>query len=376
MTPGFYNNNLGRYYPFKVRAGVRLPHDAIADFGCTMLGGSGYVDGTHSVQLRWIRLVGTTLEFIFICDAPGLVSKHLIFQRSTTDPKYKLQFTREQPALSNAQIVDPLTPSHPAPIDDPEVCGDDPIWEGFLVTGDLTNLATYLTDNWPITGMFLYDPPSDLDTVEPSRTQYLGDQQIRVIGIANKERTRATTAENCRELCWPFVQQDIYVVTSCIYGDVRFEDGYNLNVTQDSVANSLTFDAFVGAGTGEPYTEVPVFGGENPPIGTSTLSGSLLCCEVIRSINGVGGKFFQIKEGPGVRVIDVPTQHRIIIDVDLHNMALCPALPEPEPIDCIYPSENPCECGPADMNDFVCPEGSNQTSTTTTTTSTTTTPAP
>lgn len=376
MTPGFYNNNLSRYYPFKVRMGLRLPNDAVADFGCTMLGGSGYLESVHHVRLRWIRLVGTTLEFIFICDAPGLVNKHLIFQRSTTDPKYQLQFTREQTALTNGQIIDSGTPSHPAPPDDPEVCGDDPIWEGFLVTGDLVNLAAYITANWPITGMFLYSPAQNWETVEPSRIQYLGDQQVRIIGVANKERTRAITPDGCREMCWPFVQESIYVVNDCIDGDVRFEDGFNLNVTQDSVANSLTFDAFVGGGLGEAYSEVPVTGAELPPLGSSTLSGSLLCCEVIRSINGVGGKFFQIKEGPGIRVIDVPKQHRIIIDVDLHNMALCPALPPPDPIDCLYPSENPCECGPSNIDDFECPDGSPATTSTTTsaTTSTTTTP--
>ena len=378
MKPGFYNNNLSRFYPFIVRDEVRLPNYAIVGFGSTMLAGTEYVEGTDTVTLKCIRLVGDDFEFIFECSADGLDGKQLIFQRSVTDADYYTQFTREQDSLTDEDIEDDSTPAHVAPEDDPDVCGDDPIWEGFLVTGDLSDLKAWLNANHSIGDMAVYQPDAeDRETVEPALIQNLADQQIRKIGIANKERTRSERSSDCRPYCWPFTLDDVYVVRDCLDGHVRVEDGFNIAWQQSALDNSLTIDARVGSGLGEVYDELPVFPGEEAPIGASTLSGSLLCCEVVRSVNGVGNRVFQLEEGPGTRITSIPEQNRVIVDIDLNSLAICPDFGDDEPVYCIYPNEDECECGPLDIGDFVCPDGSYVTTSSTTdppTTSSTTEP--
>jgi hypothetical protein len=499
-SSGFFDRNTRRTYPFVFDQDMSLPDCAIVDFGCTMLGSSGFIPGVHKVWLEWIRRINNKVEYSFRTDAPGLLNQALIFQRNVSDPDYVTEFTWAQDALTSEEVnapcecggnlisnwdfdeagidvpswtvggdgdatvvdsdfllletgseetadvsqnvvgfiadgnakifievtelVGPLVlrvldafdsvlaqlsihevGSHAlsftandstlkiqlrltsgtgqdksAKIDfitahnctasnqsysrlppDPEICQDEPFWEGFLVTGNmecvLGHIATCQQDG--------VDPdevayPKILGPayVEPATIQALSSHFVRSFAIANADRTRATTPDECRDICWPFAQQEYYVMCECVAGNVRFLSGYNMNIRQETTDNMIIFDAEVGGGLGEPCVEQKLFIGETSPPGRSTLSGSLLCSDIVRSINGVSSRIFLIQSGDGVRVTSVPAQHRVIIDVDMNTLALCPDVPVDAPVECLPPSSNPCDCGPTDPDDFECPEGS------------------
>ena len=192
--------------------------------------------------------------------------------------------------------------------------------------------------------------------VEPTRTKNLNGAYVRSFAVANADRTRATTADGCRDLCWPFDLQDHYVACECVASDVRFTAGYNTNLRVEPDNNAVIIDAEVGAGSFD-CTDVAVFPGESAPGGLTTLDGGLKCNEVVRTINGVGSQFFEIRGGQGVTVTPIPDQHRIIIGVDLGDLALCPDLADAEPVECFAPSVDPCVCGPEDLGSFSCPTG-------------------
>lgn len=184
--------------------------------------------------------------------------------------------------------------------------------------------------------------------VEPSQIQNMDGSYVRTVNVANAERTRATAASGCREFCWTFPLQDHYIVQECIVGDIRFKEGYNAEIRVQPSENTITISGRVGGGEGSPCTEVAIFPGETPPANRTTLDGSLRCDEIVRSINGIGTRFFDIASGTGITVTPVPNKHKIVIDIHMVGLALCPALPpELEVTDPTY-GEAPCNCGPED----------------------------
>ena len=206
--------------------------------------------------------------------------------------------------------------------------------------------------------------------IEPSRTKSLDGSYIRSFAVANAPRTRATEPDGCRTFCWGN-DPDYCVICECIAGDVRFTEGYNSSIRIDVEANAIVLEAELGAGEGMPCEEVPSCPTDSILPGKTTLSGSDTCLEVVRSINGSGKRFFDLIGGQGVTVTPFPLEHRIAIDVGLHDLALCPDLAPDVLVECITPSADPCVCGPG-TEPFVCPEGV----TTTAAPSTTTTPDP
>ena len=170
--------------------------------------------------------------------------------------------------------------------------------------------------------------------------------------MANAKRTRATSPEGCRDIC--FEEQECEtdcIACGCLSGKVYFKEGYNSNIAEDDLTNTLIFSASVGGGEGEPCSEVPICDAEknilaNTP-GITTLSGAPTCGEVVMSINGVGGKYFNIEGSNGVEVVPHPEFHRIIIDVNLQDLALCKIAETTECVACPTYSTDPCACGPA-----------------------------
>lgn len=194
--------------------------------------------------------------------------------------------------------------------------------------------------------------------VEPSRTKNLDGSYVRSFVLANADRTRATSPEGCRDLCWPFARQDFYVRCECVSSEVRFVGGCNAVVRTDTNTNAIIIDGDPGGGDdcrcGEQVAVTPL---EAPPRGRTRLDGALGCDEIVRSFNGVSRQIIRLYGGKGVTVRDMPEFHRIVIDIDLHSLALCPA-PAPEiAAVCIPPSSDPCDCGPLDTGSFSCPEG-------------------
>jgi len=193
--------------------------------------------------------------------------------------------------------------------------------------------------------------------IEPSRNKNLDGSYMRQFAVANAGRTRSETPEDCRDFCWPFAIEDHCVSCECVSGPIRFLPGYNADIREEPRDNAIVIAGSIGAGDGEACEEVPICLGETPPLGRETLSGSLRCHEIVRSFNGIGKRYFDIRGGNGVVVTPVPEQHRVIIDVGLHDQALCPDLPADEPVDCILPDMDPCICGPENIDDFECPDG-------------------
>ena len=182
--------------------------------------------------------------------------------------------------------------------------------------------------------------------VEPSQIQNMDGAYVRTINVANAERTRATSATECREFCWAFPLQEHYVVKECLIGDILFKEGYNAEIRVLASENTITIGGRAGAGEGSPCLEVAIFPDEIPPNNRTTLDGSLRCDEIVRSINGVGGRFFDIVGGTGITITPVPEKHRIVVDIHMIGLAICPDPPvELEVADPTY-SSDPCECGP------------------------------
>jgi hypothetical protein len=357
--PGFFNDNLFRAYPFLENqdAAARIPDRAIVDFGCTFLPGSTYDERVDRVYLAWVRRVncglGTTtttssgdeevpigdLEFAFRTSADGMENSLLVFQISGV---------AEQFATVDGWYFEVVDEDVPSSFDEPEIdCETLPKWEGFLTVGDLEDLVLALDCGEYVDG--------DYD-VEPARVENRANHYVRSLRLANAERTRATTAAGCRPLCWSFDFKDYYFVCGCFSGDVLFGEGHSLTPTIDVGQNAIALTASPGSGLGYPCVEQPYFADEEAPAGRSTFSGSLLCSEVIRQINGIAAAQFVFQHGPGVSITAKPAQHRLIIDVNMLGFAAKPDVDPDEAVPCEPPDSDPCECGPADEADFECPD--------------------
>jgi hypothetical protein len=349
MKSDFYNRNLFRAYPLQL--GSAVPNAAIADFGCWILSLDN-VAQDRNFFLRYIRRVESTVEFIFGNDTVAADDRYLIFTFDANDSKYETEFTIDS-ALATASLLDAGVVSMHQLRDD-SACGQQPLFEGYMVLGDPSTVAKML-DDVESSGVALLEFAAGACPVELSTVVNESDFQLRTIGVANKDRTRYIQPSGCREPCWTHDVSDIYVVDSCIGDELIFADGYNVAVAQATVTNTILFTAAPGSGLGRQSEDVKLFADEEPPTGFTTLSGGLRCCEVVRSINGTGGPIFQIKEGNGVRITTYPNLNRIVVDMNFHDLAACPELPDPENVECIPPSEDPCDCGPENMDDFECP---------------------
>jgi hypothetical protein len=349
-NPGFYNDNMNRDYPFIHLQTQDLPDSVIADFSCIMAATSEFDAAMHSVYLSKIRKLGTTIEFEFTSDAPGLLDKVLRFTRNTSDGLYATEYKNavlaSEPSLIDCQIECLSICGS----DSSEECHGDSSWSGFLVTGDLSVIENFLICN--SYSCEIYAELTELCEkelsipVEPSLIQNLSGSYVRSIGVANAERTRSAAPTDCREYCWPFPIHEHYVRCSCIVGDIRFKEGYNTCISQSTLTNTITINACVGGGEGEPCAEVNITDDEAPPTGKTTLDGALRCDEAIHSINGITRRFFDILGGPGVLVTSIPEENTIIVDVNLQTLAVCAHSREESSV--LFPSSifSSCHCGP------------------------------
>jgi hypothetical protein len=321
--PGFYNDNMNRSYPFIDGQTQTLPDYAVCDFGCILYAGSGFVSGTHSIVLSAVRKLPAHIVFEFTSDAPGLAGRKLYFTRELTAERYLTELvhtTRDED-------------------DEPETFPNDhPVWTGYLVTGDMPQLATLLES---LGGAIETEIP-----IEPSLIQNLCGSYASSISLLNTERTRADVPNGCRELCWSFERSEYYPVGEYLVGPLLFKEGYNAEVRLDTSRNTVKIEARVGAGAGVVQEQVRITPDEEPPEGRSTLDGALACDEVVRSICGVGRRFFQIDGRRGVVVTSVPSEHKIVIDVRMNQLAKCPDEFEQSSLIMPEPSDDLCDCGP------------------------------
>lgn len=343
--PNWFNENEGRTFPLiqnfqenleisestsLIDAGIfsisQLPNSAVVDFGSTMGPLSFYEEGTHVVYLFEVRREDPNYVFEFRSTAPGLVGYSLVFTRSITSTDFAVEYSE----ATNS----PLTSVSPN-------CPEVAHWSGYMVNGDLLSLAaTLTTDGQKLFGGF------DEAVIEPALNRNLVDSFVNSINLANSDRTRATNPVTCIGVSWPFSLEPIYVMQNCLSGSIRWKEGFNCIITQNDSDNSITIAAFVGGGAGAPCDEIPVFTGEVPPTDGTVLTGGPSCNEVIRTINGIGGRVLDLFSGDGVTITSEPDSNLIILDVDTKNLAVCFDGVNPEESFCPEESVTVTLCGP------------------------------
>jgi hypothetical protein len=322
--PNWYNDNVNRAFPLEYKtAGVvvpdtgsvsmlQLPDDFIADCGFTIGPAADFKEGVDSVYLYEIRRIGDDVYFDFRTTEANMASYPLVFIRSITAEDYSLEYLdSDHPSEkgSQASISDSVGTA----------CRQ-PFWSGYLVTGDMSSVDSRLADGDSITNY-----SGTYAIVEPALIDNMSKSIVNSFELANADRTRSTSPVGCTDPTWPFVTGLVYESARCVQGDVKLKSGYNVKITVTPSSNTITLGAVLNAGEGQPCDEVKLFPTETPPIGSTNglLEGGLLCNEVLRAINGVGGPDFKIIGGQGVSVIPDPENNCIVIDVNLLNLDLC-----------------------------------------------------
>jgi hypothetical protein len=203
-----------------------------------------------------------------------------------------------------------------------------PVWEGFLVTGEFADLLDMI-----VNGEALYFDIGH-QVIEPARIQNLKESFVRSISLANRARTRAIDPELCRVVydesgsseSLRSETQDVkaYEVAACMQGALAFVEGYNCQIRQENAANTIVIGAGVGLGAGEVCEEFALYPTESIGAGETYYTGGPTCGEILRTINGKGGKRLRFKAGTGFNVRTSPDdQSTIIVDMTLEDFAIC-----------------------------------------------------
>lgn len=309
--PGWLNDNEYRSYPFIPQdtndvtpSGVVLPPSLIVEAVFLMGLEADYDEQTDYVYLHELRRTADGVEIELRTTADGAADFSLVFSRADD---------AEEWTTSDSQagiIVDSGS-------SDSYACGETPRWEGSLTTGPLTDILAQL----PTDGDTATFTPGEWK-LEPARIQNLKKSFLQSVGLANVDRTRWYADGECEE---PITSRPIYVGAPCLDGPLRWKEGYNCAIRQDDLTNSIIISAIRGAGAGLACEEVPVYAGETPPEGSRVLSGGPTCTEVLKTLNGVGGRIVRILSGPGIQITtDEEMPHTIFVDVTLQGFAYCP----------------------------------------------------
>lgn len=321
--PGFFNSNEGRAFPFlylttnqsisgQLHLG-NLPDPIIVDCGFLLSPQTQFDPAAHSVYLESITRIGGEFVFSFGSDCPGLAGVPLEFVRTWPAARYLTEFSDSGTDYADESVSGSFIGSL-------AVLGthcDEPLWSGYLVTGDLSALDTFLSGNGTVSR------ENNDTTVEPALIQHLGGALVTALAVANADRTRVTGTGGCEGPSWPYPIGSIFTNTICLNGLVLFSAGYNAVVQQTTQDNSITLGAVVGAGHGQPCTELALFGGETAPEGSTLLEGGLRCNETVRAINGIGGPILRIMAGSGVTLTPDPDTNTLHISVDMIGLISC-----------------------------------------------------
>lgn len=292
---GFYNDNEYRSYPFiykKDALAVSLPDACIVDCGIIMGLDSQYDETVHTVWLAKIRRTATHFEFEIATDAPGAATRPLVFTRTPTATEWLTEHVASIPASDKE-------------------CATEPAWEGFLVTGILTELV----DGMAVNSERIFSATDYV--LEPARVQSLVRSYLRSISLGNYSRIVAYPPEECGG---PATPPPRYVVVNkkCMQGDLKFKEGYNCQIFQVDRNNEIIVTAAVGAGAGDTTLceEIKLFEDEVAPDGSKFLSGGPACDEIVFTVNGVNYEgSLQIIGGPGVLIRQDPNnEHGIVIE--------------------------------------------------------------
>lgn len=314
--PGFLNDNLFRAYPFIPPSAVEnvsssagdedtLPTVAIVDFGAIMGLDAMFDDVSDCVYLYEIRRSGDTFTFEFRTNADAAEPYVLLFARDVSDEEFAFEQVEAAPAGTSSSSASSAGD-----------CGESPIWEGFLVTGNLAELAEELADGATLTftGRQLQ--------IEPARIQNLESSFVRSVGLANFDRTHTIATDACGGS--DDGEEPVFVYTACLDGALRLMEGFNCAIRQEDSTNTLTVSAALGAGVGLACEEMPIYEGEAPPEGSTLLTGGPSCTEILKTINGVGGRVIRLFGGKGVHIAPHESEaNKLVVDVDLAGFVVC-----------------------------------------------------
>lgn len=291
---GFYLDNMFRTYPFvdPITGSIAaFPKSTIVDFNCYIYNEVGYVEGVNTVWLHSTERTSDTIIFKFASDAAGLSGNYLTFVTRINDPEMSYSFSESAGEYTSSSI----------PIEDE--CPRKIIWEGYLVSGNLSELAELM----PVDEI-VYSPSSEA-RIEPSLVINIQNSNIRTINIANKVPPQANAPDGCP--AYPYVGGTL-VHTRCITGDVVFDHGYSCNVAASTSVNEITFTTSVdGAIKGQ--------------VCGSTLftTGGPDCSDTLKSINGMGAKRLWIVGGRGVSLSVDQVTFSINLSATLSGLAVC-----------------------------------------------------
>lgn len=326
-VPGWLNANEGRAFPFLSQSVGRsmtgplvlgnLPDAAIVDCGFLLGPQSGFDPLVHAVFLSRIRRLGGDFLFDFESDCPGLLGVPLTFRRAWPSAPFQTEHADSGATFGSESLSLSGSASASASLAELGTFCDVPLWSGYLITGDLAALDTFLSGDGAV-GRGGGDA-----IVEPALVQSLAGALVTALSVANADRTRSTAAAGCDDPAPPYPTGHAFVSALCITGEVLFVAGYNASLRQDTLDQSLTIGAAVGAGAGEPCGEVPLFPDERAPAGSTLLGGGPRCNEVLRAINGAGGPLLQISAGTGVTITPDPGSHTLTINVDMTGLVTC-----------------------------------------------------
>lgn len=330
MNAGFFDTNRRIAYPF-VRGTVglpgtgsiaTLPNSVIVDCGFTTGPSVPFSVGSDQVYLDSITRTGSVLTFVFKTTA--LINVSITFTRNVTDQPYVTEFANSG---GSGQTAPGESISYPA-MSAAYVQCPSPLWEGYLVTGPLTDLLALLPGNGTITRGI------DQGVVEPSLIEVHDDTVTLSLNLANNDRTRYQNvltsqpeATPCSQITWPFPTNIIYTHGRCLQGDLRIFSGYNSDVKQNSATNTITLGARIGAGEGQVCTRPILNRKEVRRADTVFLEEGPGCGDVFTTINGRGGRMIDLIAGQGVSIEPVPDQHKVIVNVTLAGMKVSGSIP-------------------------------------------------
>lgn len=287
--PGFYNDNEYREYPFIYEtaavnepgvgdppAATLLPNSAIVDAGFILGLDALFDDDSNSVWLSSVQRVNNVFRFTFSTDAAR--NPPLVFEQDVLLDEWAVVYAE---SVVGAELD----------------CAEEPVWEGFIVTGPLQALRAAL----PTNGILTFN--KDVYQIEPGRLQNLHKSYLRSISVGNYDRVRVPPCGQTGNL-----SRDIIANALCLKGDIRLKEGYNCQITQTDRANEILVTAVKGGG--EPYdaalcdagSELPLYAGEQLAAGSKFYGGGPACDELIATINGIGGPNVTILGGAGIEV--------------------------------------------------------------------------
>ena len=303
--PGFYNDNEYRAYPFiytpRTPTELTIPEKVIVDAGFILGLDADFNTATDTVWLESIARAGDVLVFSFKTDAIGGSNSVLTFSRAIAAGEWLTEYAQTAPAEN--------------------VCAREPVWEGFLVTGPLSAAAAEIAADTTV----VFE--KNEYQIEPGRIQNLARTYLRSISVGNYART---TVPDCAA---PQNEPQTVVLNSaCMTGHIKFKEGYQCQIAQDSRTNIIDVSADQNAGAEKDETfcanggELPLFPGETTD--NKFFSGGPACDELIFSINGVGGRNVTILGGSGI-TITAAGDNALKLELNTNAQNACPPQNEP-----------------------------------------------